>query len=288
MSSLHTPRRLRVGVHANNLHLRLARLLAEREDDQRWAFVEYADGRATGELLVSGEIELGGTGSTPPLTAQHLGLDVVYLAASQPRPANGAILRRKDDAEVALAGLAGCRIALVEGSFHTYLLAHLAEQAGLGLADFNRVDLSPAASARALRQREVAAWIAMDPHLHAELGRGGLAAMADTQGVIPNRSLFWTHRPVLDRRANEIAAFRHLLARAASFVEKHAEEAARHLLASGDVDEAQWLAVLRSRDWRIGPIDAAILAEQQQEAACLARHGILRRAFDLSRSEDAA
>ncbi|MGO4816456.1 aliphatic sulfonate ABC transporter substrate-binding protein, partial [Cupriavidus sp. 2MCAB6] len=77
-------------------------------------------------------MELGGTGSTPPLTAQDLGLEVVYLAASQPRPANGAILRRKDEAEVALAGLKGCRIALVEGSFHTYLLAHLAERAGLG------------------------------------------------------------------------------------------------------------------------------------------------------------
>lgn len=288
MSGLDTPRRLRVGVHANNLHLRLARLLAEREGDQRWAFVDYADGRATGELLARGEIELGGTGSTPPLTAQDLGLDVVYLVASQPRPANGAILRRKEDAGGTLAGLAGSRIALVEGSFHTYMLAHLAEQAGLGLADFTRIDLSPSASARALRQREVAAWIAMDPHLQAELGRGGLTAMADTQGVIPNRSLFWTHSPVLDQRASEIAGFRKLLTCIASFVEEHAEQAARHLSASGDVDEAQWLAVLRSRDWRIAPIDAAVLAEQEREAACLARHGILRRSFDLSRSEDAA
>lgn len=288
MRGLPSPRRLRVGVHANNLHLRLARLLAERDRDQRWAFVDYADGRTTGELLVSGEIELGGTGSTPPLAAQDLGLDVVYLAASQPRPANGAILRRKDDAEVTLAGLAGCRIALVEGSFHTYLLAHLAERAGLALTDFNRIDLSAAASARALRQGEVAAWIAMDPHLHLELDRGGLVAMADTRGVIPNRSLFWTHRPAIDRRANEIADFRKLLARIASFVEEHAEEAARQFSTSGDVDEAQWLSVLRSRDWRITEIDAAVLAEQEQEAACLVRHGILRRSFDLSGSEDAA
>lgn len=288
MSGLHSPDRLRVGVHANNLHLRLARLLAEREGDQRWAFVDYADGRATGELLAGGEIELGGTGSTPPLTAQDLGLEVVYLAASQPRPANGAILRRKDEAEVALAGLKGCRIALVEGSFHTYLLAHLAERAGLGLADFNRIDLSPVASARALRQGEVAAWIAMDPHLPVELDRGGLVAMADTRGVIPNRSLFWTHRPVLDRRPNQIAAFHKHIARIARFVEDHAEAAARQLSASGDVDEAQWLAVLRSRDWRTSAIDAAVLAEQEQEAACLVRHGILRRALGLSRFEDAA
>lgn len=111
--------------------------------------------------------------------------------------------------------------------------------------------------------------------------------MADTRGVIPNRSLFWTHRPVIDRRANQIAAFHKLLARIASFVEDHAEEAARQLSAAGDVDEAQWLVVLRSRDWRIAAIEAAVLAEQEQEADCLVRHGILRCARPL-RVEDAA
>jgi len=275
---------LRVGVHANNLHLRLARAAAAAQGDGRWRFVDYDDGRRTGELLASGAIDLGGTGSTPPLAAQAAGLDIVYLAASPPRPANGALVVAEGHGASTVAGLAGRRIALIEGSFHTYLLALLAEQAGLPLAAFERVDLAPVASAAALREGRVDAWVAMDPLLPAELARGGLAVVPGSQGAIPNRSLFWTVAGTAEAKREPITAFLGLLGSVQDFVAADTSGAAVLLAEAGGADAAQWLRVLRSRDWSLAPVDGAVLAEQQAEADCLARHGVLPKSLDLARA----
>ena len=266
---------LKVGVHGNNLHLRLARAIAGFDGDARFDFVDYADGRETAALIRAGVIDVGGTGSTPPLAAQAAGLDVVYLAASRPRPANGAVLVLEASRIASLSGLTGRRIALIEGSFHTYLLADLAEQAGLRLSDFDRIDLSPAESARALRGGRVEAWIAMDPHLPAELAKGGVAVLAGSAGVVPNRSLFWTDRSIASAREPRLAELLALLSRVAPFLVTQAEAAAAALSEAGDATPEQWLGVLRSRDWTLAAIDDLVLDEQRREADSLVRHGVL-------------
>src|SRR4051794_8940459 len=99
---------LRVGVHPNNLHLLLAQHWPGAFSALDAAFVPYPEGRDTGRLLAAGQFDLGGTGSTPPIIAQVSGLDVIYVAASAPRPANGAILVRNDASIKTVPDLAGC------------------------------------------------------------------------------------------------------------------------------------------------------------------------------------
>ncbi|MBN3725321.1 ABC transporter, partial [Burkholderia sp. Ac-20379] len=79
---------LRIGVHPNNLHLQIAALAwadAASADVRFVRFVPYAEGRETGRRLAAREIDLGGTGSTPPLSAQAAGVPLVYVAAAKPR-----------------------------------------------------------------------------------------------------------------------------------------------------------------------------------------------------------
>jgi sulfonate transport system substrate-binding protein len=265
---------LRIGVHPNNLHLTLAQHWPKAFAGLNAEFVPYAEGRDTGRLLKLGKIDLGGTGSTPPIAAQVAGLDVEYIAGSSPRPANGAILVTKGSPIKTIKDLRDRRIALLDGSFHTYLLAKVLEAEGLLLNDVARVELAPSPSAAALAEGKVDAWIAMAPHLDQALTAGTAEVLVSCGSTIPNRSLFWTLR----RRALApavVTAFVTELARIGREITAAPERAARILVDAklGGVDFGTWRRALASRDWTIAAADAALIAEQQAEADTLYRHG---------------
>ncbi|MBB2205505.1 ABC transporter substrate-binding protein [Gluconacetobacter takamatsuzukensis] len=265
---------MRIGNHPNNLHLFLAAQWPGFLDGLDAAFVPYAEGRASAALLATGEIDICGTGSTPPILAQAEGADIAYLAASAPRPANGALVVGADAAPMRAADLRGRRIALLDGSFHTYLLARVLEDAGLALSDVVRVELSPAASMRALNRGEVDAWIAMAPHLDRALADGTIRLLARCGDFIPNRSVFWTLRGRLPDAA--LDRFVERLALLGQQIAADPDRAARLLAETDDPDDiGAWRRIVSARDWRMTPADAPILAEQQQEADILYRHGAL-------------
>lgn len=269
---------LRIGVHPNNLHLQLAQHWRGAFADLAFEFVPYTEGRDTGQLLVAGRFDVGGTGSTPPIIAQVEGADVRYLAASAPRPANGAILVTAASRIRTVADLAGKRIALLNGSFHTYLLARVLEDAGRALRDVSRIELAPAASRAALADGKVDAWIAMAPHLDQALAAGTVRVLVPCGATIPNRSVFWT----VEQRglsAAQIDGFTAALVRLGGDIGRDPDRAARILsdLKIGGADLAGWRNALGTRDWTIVRADAAVLAEQKAEADTLFRHGEIAR-----------
>ncbi len=278
---------LRVGVHPNNLHLQLAALTwpgrwpANVPDVQ---FVAYREGRDTGRLIADDVIDVGGTGSTPPLLAQHDGVPLVYVAASAPRGANGAIVVRSPQGPGDVRGLAGRRIALLDGSFHTSFLAAALEREGLSLRDVERVELAPADAYRALDEGRVDAWIAMAPWLsrvRTEFPRWRV--LTDIGTYVANRSVFWAHRDALDQhRATLDAVFAALTALGRDVASDPAPYAGR--LADAGIsgaDAATWRTSLAARDWQLHVCDAAFYDEQQSEADLLHRHGDLSRPLDI-------
>ncbi|MDH2326905.1 ABC transporter substrate-binding protein [Cereibacter sp. SYSU M97828] len=265
---------LKIGVHPMNLHLRLASLWPGIMGDAAASFVAYPEGRDTGALIEAGSIDVGGTGSTPPLIAQSQGRRVVYLGASAPRPANGALLVAPGSTIHEMAQLKGKRVALIDGSFHTYLLARSLELAGLTLNDVVRCEMSPAASRKALASGEVDVWIAMAPLIEQTVATGEARLLSLCGSTIPNRSVFWT---LADTGASEaeLDGFVQALVRLGDAVAADPERAAR-LLAGKDATEAavhQWKGVIAGRDWRVIPASAALVAEQQEEADVLHAHG---------------
>jgi sulfonate transport system substrate-binding protein len=267
---------LRVGVHPNNLHLLLAQHWPGAFSALNAAFVSYPEGRDTGRLLGEGQFDFGGTGSTPPITAQVSGLDVIYVAASAPRPANGAILVQKNSSIKTVSDLAGRRIALLDGSFHTYLLARVLETEGLALRDVTRLELAPIPSRTALLSGKVDAWIAMAPHLDPALASEEVRRLLPCGSTIPNRSLFWT---IAQRKlsADAIKFFTAELIRIGKEIASDHDRAARILsdLKIGGVDFSAWRKAIATREWTIVPAGRDIIAEQQEEADTLFRHGEL-------------
>ncbi len=274
---------MKIGTHPMNLHLALARGWPEVFEGQDLQFIPYPEGRDTGALIAAGEIDLGGTGSTPPLISQAAGLPVVYIAASTPRPANGALLVAPGSAITSIADLKGRRVALIDGSFHTYLLARSLEQAGMHLGDVTRVELSPAASREALIRGEVDVWIAMAPQIDAAIATQEARLLALCGATIPNRSVFWTLADTGQSDA-KIRDFVRGLIRLGTQIAASPDRAAQ-ILAGPEAKPAalaQWRRVIAGRDWSVTPADAALIAEQQAEADTLTRHGDFARALTIS------
>jgi sulfonate transport system substrate-binding protein len=275
--------RLKVGVHPNNLHLFLAGRWDGAFSASDVSFVAYPEGRDSARLLEAGTIDICGTGSTPPILAQANGLDVLYVAASAPRPANGGIVTGPSSDIRDVADLKGVRIALLDGSFHTYLLARVLETAGLRLSDVHRVELAPGASLRALGEGEVDAWVAMAPLLDQSLRAGKARLLAPCGDTIPNRSVFWTLRR-RELPGDALDAFIRSLMAFGEAISHQPDQAARLLADEGasPVDLAAWKKAVETRDWRIVPAGPDIIAEQQAEADTLVRHGDLPQMLTLA------
>lgn len=272
----------RIGYHPNNLHLRLASLWPKAFSSMQAEFVPYPEGRDTGIKLANGEFDIGGTGSTPPILAAASGMTVTYAAASSPRPANGAILIDKTSGMAAMSDLKGKSVALVDGSFLTYFLAKRLEEADLTLNDITRIDILPTPSREALRNGEVAAWVAMAPHLEQSLGSGEFQVLAHCGDLIPNRSVFWTigerglSKDTLDTFAGE-------LQRLGAEIAADPEKASALLSADGSETERRaWTRVVTERNWTVIAADTLVLREQQAEADTLFKHGDIARSLQIA------
>lgn len=265
---------MKIGVHPSNLHLRIAQVWPDAFATLDGEFVAYREGRDTGKLITEGKIDFGGTGSTPPITAALDGLKVQYIAASAPRPANGAILVRADSQIKSTSDLKHHRIGLVDGSFQTYYLARNLEEAGLNLADIERVEPEVNDALPALLDGRVDAWIAMAPRLENALERDDIRLLSRCGSTIPNRSLFWTLEDSgLDAETRLKIAQE--LARIGREITADPHQAARRLVDSGATEASLqgWEKVIASRDFTVIPADNTILTEQQTEAEVLHRHG---------------
>ncbi|NEB89942.1 ABC transporter substrate-binding protein [Streptomyces anulatus] len=274
-----------IGVHASNpslYHLyHLTRHgFAQQELEslgESVAFHPYSNGVRTGELLSRGVIDFGGTGSTPPVTAQAAGHDLVYTAVSAPRPEHGALLVPEDSPLRTAADLKGRTVHLAIGSWQTHLIAKALDDAGLSYADDITAERSTADSEQLLRTGAVDAWVAQGPQLAAARRTGGLRTLIRTGDVITDRSVFFTRRALAEQRPEIIEALTRALRRADDWAAAHPRDAAR--IASADLGGTveDWESALSVLPWRIEEVDDAFLAEQQEAADIFHRTGFIER-----------
>ncbi|MDW5598298.1 ABC transporter substrate-binding protein [Conexibacter stalactiti] len=287
---------IRVGVHPSNPSLFALRrkgileaLLAPLDATVAW--VDYASGLTTLELIAEDKIDVSGTGATPPISSQANGVDVVYIAASEPRPAHGKLVVRNDDEQVtSVADLKGRKVALAHGSYQTILLAVALDQAGLTFDDVTRVDTaaedakSDSARGRELLEAgEVDAWIGGDPDLLAAEQAGSVRPLVDTDAVMSNRSVWFGRRDFAQRSPELLEAFVAALVEVDRWIAEQPREAAELFAehAPGAKSAEQWEAALTRRPWGPKPISDAFAEEQQRAADLLARQGIIARTVDV-------
>ncbi|MEV1025897.1 ABC transporter substrate-binding protein [Streptomyces sp. NPDC050264] len=269
-----------IGVHNSNPTLYyLSRLDYAQEElaplGESAAFHPYTNGVRTGALLSDGTIDFGGTGSTPPVTAQAAGHDIVYTAVSAPRPDHGALLVLEDSPHRTAADLKGATVHLAIGSWQTHLIAKALDDAGLSYATDITAVRSDEDSEQRLRAGETDAWVAQGPQLVAALRTGGVRVLLRTGDVITDRSVFFTRRDLAEQRPDIVAALVRALQRADDWAKAHPREAAEIAAGhqGGSVDD--WETALTALPWRIEDVSDTFLAEQQEAADIFARTGFV-------------
>ncbi|MFF0967114.1 ABC transporter substrate-binding protein [Streptomyces sp. NPDC003703] len=271
-----------IGVHHSNPTLyHLSRLDYAQEElasiGETAAFHRYTDGVRTGPLLTEGVIDFGGTGSTPPITAQAAGHDIVYTAVSAPRPDHGALLVPADSPLRTAADLKGATVHLAIGSWQTHLVAKLLDGAGLSYATDITAVRSDEDSEHRLRAREIEAWVAQGPQLVAALRTGEVRVLVPTADVITDRSVFFARRDLAEQRPEIVAALVRALRRADDWARTHPREAAETAAGDQGGAVADWETALKALPWRIEDVTDAFLAEQQEAADIFARTGFIER-----------
>ncbi|MEV8589121.1 ABC transporter substrate-binding protein [Streptomyces sp. NPDC051180] len=276
-----------IGVHRSNPSLyHLSRLgyaeeeLAALGETVTWH--PYTDGVRTGAFLADGTIDFGGTGSTPPVTAQAAGHDIVYTAVSAPRPDHGALLVPEDSPVRGVADLKGGTVHLAVGSWQTHLVAKALDDAGLSYAtDITAVRGDSGSEAR-LRAGEITAWVAQGAELAAARRTGGLRTLIRTGEVISDRSVFFTRRDLAETRPELVGALTRALRRADDWAAAHPREAAEIAAADQGGTVEDWESALRALPWTIEEVSEEFIAEQQQAADVFHRTGFIDRAVTVA------
>lgn len=274
---------VRVVLHPNSLSLHVLQRLGLLEKRLRGTgaevkWVKIGGGARTPDFLGADLADIGGTGSTPPVTGQGNGIPLVYAAVTRPRDFGG-IAVRQDSPVRTVADLRGKLITHSGGSWHQTLIATTLDRAGLRWSDVVPLDLPEEISRQQLLAGAVDAWASGEL-----VGDNveGARFIVRTGEVFANRFVFFARRSFAENHSNLLETVIAAVDEAEHWIGEKPDQAAEHLIAAlGRDTPEQWRALLTSRQWGLLPVDAKVLDEQQAAADVLHRFGLIARRIDV-------
>lgn len=238
-----------------------------------------------GDHLFDGGYDFIGTGSTPPVTAQGKGHDVVYVAVSGSRHENGRLVVREDSPITSLEDLKGKKVALGHGSWQTTLLLFALDKAGLTWKDIVPVDAGVDAGELFLNG-EVDAWVGSYPSLSKVEAQAPVRELIATDGLFSHRSLWFTRRDFAEKHPEQLAAIVAALQESDAWITENYREAAELFAADDGGDLDHWENALRKRPFGLNPVTEEFVAEQQRAADLFHASGLIDRKITVADAVD--
>jgi sulfonate transport system substrate-binding protein len=277
------PEKLRIGFQKSST---LAILLKSRGTLEKTlaplgvtvSWHEFTSGLPLLEALNIGAIDLSAdvADAVPPF-ALAAGAKISYYAIETPSPQAQAIVVRKDSTLTSVAQLKGQKVAFAKGAGAHYLLLEALSQAGLSIKDITPAYLSPADGRAAFENGSVAAWVIWDPFLAAVQRQSGARVLLDGGKLSSYRRFYLAATPYAQRRGDVLGIVYNELQHAGVWVKSNpAEAAAWHAPLIG-LDAATVEAANAHRSYKVQPVDAEALAEQQRIADAFTGAAILPR-----------
>ena len=239
---------------------------------------EFSSGLPLLEALNVGAVDLSAdvADAVPPF-ALAAGAKLSYYAIEAPSPLAQAVVVRKDSPIQQLAQLKGQKVAFAKGAGAHFLLLEALQRAGLTLKDIEPAYLSPADGRAAFENGSVAAWVIWDPFLAAVQRQSGARVLVDGSGLAAYRRFYLAATPFARRRPDVLGAVYVALQRAGEWIKQHPGPAAEWHAPVIGLDAATVEAANARRTYKVLPVDAESLAEQQRIADAFHGAGVIPR-----------
>ncbi len=246
---------------------------------------EFTSGLPLLEALNVGAIELSAdvADAVPPF-ALAAGAKLTYVAIETPSPQAQALVVRRDSLITRVVQLKGQKVAFAKGAGAHFLLLEALAQAGLSIRDIEPAYLSPADGRAAFENGSVAAWVIWDPFLAAVQRQAGARILQDGQRLASYRRFYLAGSPFAQRRPDVLAAVYAELQRAGEWIKQNPGPAAEWHAPVIGLDAATVEAANQRRSYRVQPVDADALAEQQRIADAFTQAAILPRKVAVAES----
>lgn len=285
------PDKLRIGYQKSSTLMiflksrgTLEKALAPLQVGVQWH--EFTSGLPLLEALNIGAVDLSAdvADAVPPF-ALAAGAKLTYFAIETPSPQAQAIVVRKDSALASVAQLKGQKVAFTKGAGAHYLLLEALSQQGLGLKDIEPAYLSPADGRAAFEGGNVAAWVIWDPFLAAVERQSGARILQDGGKLSSYRRFYLAATPYAQRRADVLSTVYAELQRAGEWVKGNPGPAAEWHAPVIGLDAPTVEAANLRRSYRVQPVDAPALDEQQRIADAFTQAQVLPRKVVIAESK---
>ncbi|WP_034411557.1 ABC transporter substrate-binding protein [Derxia gummosa] len=260
--------RIRIGTYKGGDRLALR---AAGQDDFPYTvdFAEFSGGNLIVEALNAGSLDLGSGSEIPPIFAaqSNTRINLRVVAVLKDDVNSQVVLVPKDSTAKTIADLRGKRVGYVRATTTHYYLLRMLEDAGLGFADIDPVNLSPADGFAAFRSGKLDAWAIYGYNVPLAKTQAGARVLRNAGGYLSGNYLYYAHPDAIadaGRRA-AVADYLQRLARAAKWFEANADAYARLYAKEIRVSEDAILELYRNRSQPrrlVAPADAEIRSQQ--------------------------
>lgn len=245
-----------------------------------WA--EFPGGPQLLEALNVGAVDFGTTGETPPIFAQAAGAPLVYIAHEPAAPKGEAILVPKDSAIRSVADLKGKTVVLNKGSNVHFLLVKALEEAGLAYSDVQTVFLAPADARAAFESGSVDAWVIWDPFQAAAEAATGARTLRNGEGIVPNHQFYLGTKSFVAKDKAVVDTLLASIAETDDWLKANGQLAADELAPSVGIPADILKVAIERQGYGVRPLDAAVIAQQQEIADTFQKLGLIPAKIDIS------
>ncbi|WP_413814533.1 sulfonate ABC transporter substrate-binding protein [Acinetobacter sp. 'aerobic (ED)'] len=273
-------KQLRIGFQKSSINFAITKqqkLLEQEFPNAKVTWNEFPAGPQILEALAVGSIDVGVTGDAPPVYAQAAGKPLYYIAYETAKPLASAILIPKGSSLKQLADLKGKRIALQKGSSAHFLLVQAVRKAGLKWSDIQPIWLTPADARAAFQKGAVDAWAIWDPYYASTELEDQAKVLATGKNLSPNYTFYLAAPNFVQQHPQAVTGLLKQINQADRWVQQHQNETADLIGKSTGLKPAvsSLFVQRRPRPSAAAPLNAKVIAEQQQLADIFSQQGII-------------
>ncbi|MCM3607266.1 ABC transporter substrate-binding protein [Cupriavidus pauculus] len=252
--------------------------------DIQWT--EFPAAAPLAEALNAGAVDSGPIGDAPAIFALAAGTRIKLIGANRSDPYGTAVLVRPDSPLKTAADLKGKRIGTNRGSIGHFVALKALSSAGLRPEDADIRFLPPADAKLALTNGSVDAWATWEPYTAMAETSGHARVLVSGRGLWSGLSYLAATDAALAAKRAVLGDFLQRIVRAQAWSYQHVPEFSATLARIiGIAPEAARLQFERRRtQWQ--PIDAELIAVQQQTADFYLKSGLLKQRLDVAATFD--